>query len=176
MKVVPYVREGVAQLGVTGKDVLLEDGTGVLELLDLPVGRWRMSVAAPEATDWPRLLAERGDGLRVATSYPAATAAFFADRGLNPQVLRLRGAVELAAVVGLADCIVDLVDSGRTLRNHGLREVEVVHPISLRLIGNVAAYRWQAAGVRELCTRLSRSLAADPGAGQQAEEGREQSR
>lgn len=149
--VVTYVREGVADLGVTGKDVLMEDGVGVLELLDLPLGTWRMSVAVPAAgPSWERLLAERGDALRVATSYPRATAAFFGARGLHPHVVRLRGAVELAAVVGLADCIVDMVETGRTLGEHGLVEAEVVGRISLRLIANQASYRWRAGEIDDL--------------------------
>lgn len=157
--VVTYVREGVADLGVTGKDVLLEDGAGVVELLDLPLGAWRMSLAVRgEDLPWPRLLAERGDTLRVATSYPVTTAAFFAERGLAPHVIRLRGAVELAAVVGLADCVVDMVETGRTLRDHGLIEAEVLHRISLRLIANQASHRWKAPRIGDLVGRLARAL------------------
>lgn len=158
--VVTYVREGVADLGVTGKDVLLEDGAGVAELLDLPVGSWRISLAVLEGEQpWPRLLTERGDALRVATSYPQTTQAFFASRGLSPHVIRLRGAVELAAVVGLADCVVDMVDTGRTLRAHGLVEVEVLHRISLRLIANQAGLRWRSAGIGAFVARLAESMA-----------------
>ncbi len=154
--VVTYVREGVADLGVTGKDVLLEDGEGVAELEDLPLGVWRLAVAVPAAgPSWAALLAERGDALRVATSYPRATAAFFAGHGLSPHIVRLRGAVELAAVVGLADCIVDMVDTGGTLRAHGLVEAEVVHPVSLRLVANVAAFRWKAREIGALRARLA---------------------
>ena len=157
--VVTYVREGVADLGVTGKDVLLEDGAGVVELLDLPLGSWRMSVAVPASgPPWERLLAERGDALRVATSYPRATAAFFAARGCQPHVVRLRGAVELAAVVGLADCIVDMVETGRTLREHGLVEAEVVGRISLRLIANQASSRWKSAEIDALCRGLEAAV------------------
>jgi len=157
--VVTYVREGVADLGVTGKDVLLEDGAGVVELLDLPLGTWRMSLAVRTADlPWPRLLAEKGDALRVATSYPATAAAFFAARGLSPHVIRLRGAVELAAVVGLADCVVDMVETGRTLRDHGLVEAEVLQRISLRLIANQASHRWKAGEIGELVERLEQAL------------------
>ncbi len=157
--VVTYVREGVADLGVTGKDVLLEDGAGVVELLDLPLGSWRMSLAV-RAGDlpWSRLLVEKGDALRVATSYPVTAAAFFAARGLNPHVIRLRGAVELAAVVGLADCIIDMVETGRTLREHGLVEAELVGRISLRLIANQASHRWKATEIGDLVRRLSQAL------------------
>lgn len=157
--VVTYVREGVADLGVTGKDVLLEDGAGIVELLDLPLGTWRMSLAI-RASDmpWPQLLAERGDALRVATSYPVTTAAFFAARGLAPHVIRLRGAVELAAVVGLADCVVDMVETGQTLREHGLVEAEVITQISLRLVANQAQSRFLAPEIGGLLLRLSEAL------------------
>lgn len=153
--VVTYVREGVADLGVTGKDVLLEDDEGVAELAELPLGAWRLAVAVPGAgPGWATLLADRGDALRVATSYPRATAAFFAGHGLSPHIIRLRGAVELAVVVGLADCIVDIVDTGGTLRAHGLVEAEVVHPVSLRLVANIAAFRWKGPVIGGLVARL----------------------
>jgi ATP phosphoribosyltransferase len=153
--VVTYVREGVADLGVTGKDVLLEDGAGVVELAELPAGTWRMSLAVRRA-DLPlqRLLTERGNALRVATSYPVTAAAHFAARGLTPQVIRLRGAVELAAVAGLADCIVDMVDTGRTLRDHGLVEAEVLRTITLRLVANQASHRWKAGPIGTVLARL----------------------
>lgn len=153
--VVTYVREGVADIGITGKDVLLEDDAGLAELAALPLGAWRLSVAVPAAGPaWSQLLADRGDALRVATSYPRASAVFFAGHGLNPHIIRLRGAVELAVVVGLADCIVDIVDTGGTLKAHGLIEAELVHRVSLRLVANVAAFRWKAQVVEDLAARL----------------------
>ena len=159
--VVTYVREGVADLGVTGKDVLLEDGAGIVELLDLPVGRWRLAVAVPEAgPPWPQLLAQRGEALRVATSYPRAAAAHFAARGLSPHVVRLRGAVELAAVVGLADCVVDMVDTGRTLAAHGLVEAERIADVSLRLVANTVSHRLRHAEMDALVRGLRRALRA----------------
>jgi ATP phosphoribosyltransferase len=157
--VVTYVREGVADVGITGKDVLLEDGGGLVELLDLAVGSWRMALAVPEGTPWPRLLAERGDALRVATSYPQVTARHFAAKGLHPHVVRLRGAVELAPLVGLADCIVDMVDTGRTLAAHGLREVEVVAPVTLRLVASPGSDRWLRREIEGLCARLEAAQA-----------------
>jgi ATP phosphoribosyltransferase len=161
--VVTYVREGIAHAGVTGADVLLEDGAGVVQLLDLAAGRWRLSLAVPEAgPPWPRLLAERGNALRVATSYPRATAAHFAARGLAPHVVRLRGAVELAAVIGLADCVVDMVDTGRTLREHGLIEAEVIAPVALRLIANQAELRWRWSRLGMLAERLEAAGRAGP--------------
>ncbi len=155
-----FVREGVADAGVTGKDVLFEDGEGLYEMLDLGIGRSHMAVAVPAAgPDWARLLAERGAGLRVATSYPAAARAFFAAHGLSPRVIRLRGSVELAPQVGLADCIVDLVETGRTLAANGLREAVAIGPVTARLVANQQAYRWKGADLGGLLRRL-REVAA----------------
>jgi len=153
--VIPYVREGTADLGITGKDSLLEDHQEVYELQEVDGPRWRLSLAVPrDGPPWRALLVERGDRLRVATSYPRATRAFFARHGTQPVIVRLRGAVELAPMVGMADCIVDMVDTGATLAAHGLVEAEVVAPISLRVIGNQASYRWKAAEVADFCRAL----------------------
>lgn len=156
--VVTYVREGVADVGLVGKDVLLEDSSGVYEVLDLGIGTCRLSVAGPEsaASSWPRVLAARGNGLRVASRYPRATRAYFARRGCYPHVIPLSGAVELAPQVGLADVIVDLVATGRTLRENHLVEYEVIDRISTRLVVNAVSYRWKAAAVEALCERLRR--------------------
>jgi ATP phosphoribosyltransferase len=151
-----FVREGVADAGVTGKDVLIEDGEGLYELCDLGVGRSHLAVAAPAAAPpWPALLAARGASLRVATSYPQATRAHFAARGLQPRVIRLRGSVELAPQVNLADCIVDLVETGRTLAANGLVEVERIGPVTARLVANQQAYRWKGADLGQLIARLT---------------------
>lgn len=152
--VLTYVREGVADAGVTGKDVLLEDAEGVYELVDLGVGACRLVVAAPRDVDWPRQVAERGAALCIATKYPRAAQAHFAARGVAPRVVKLGGAVELAPQVGLADAIVDLVASGRTLAANGLAEVELVAPITARVIANQTSYRWRAADLFELEGRL----------------------
>lgn len=152
--VLTYVREGVADAGVTGKDVLLEGADGVYELLDLGVGACRLVVAAPRAVDWPQTLAERGDRLRIATKYPRAARTHFAQRGIAPHVIRLSGAVELAPQVGLADAIVDLVATGRTLEANGLAVVEPVAPVTARVIANQGSYRWRAADLVELGRRL----------------------
>ncbi len=162
--VVTYVRQGVADMGVTGKDVLLEDGDGVYELLELPGGRWRLSLAVPQGSPpWQEMVARRGSRLRVATSYPTATTTFFEGMGVRPQILKLRGAVELAPAVGLADCIVDMVETGGTLRAHGLVEAEVITPISLRVISNQAAYRWRSAALCRVLQAFTRVREGEAG-------------
>lgn len=161
--VVTYVREGVADAGLVGKDVLLEDGEGVYELLDLSLGVCRLSVAGPAvlAGEWEDLLRSRGDRLRVATRYPRVTLAYFARLGYHPRVVRLGGAVELAPLVGLADVIVDLVATGRTLREHGLAEYASVAPITTRLVVNPVSFRWKARAVEELRARLLEARGED---------------
>ncbi|MDI3316156.1 MAG: ATP phosphoribosyltransferase [Bacillota bacterium] len=154
-----YVREGAADAGITGKDALAEEPQGVLERLDLGFGRCRMVVAVrgEEAGRWPELLARRGDQLLVATKYPRlARRHFLARHGLRPRVLELRGSVEVAATVGMAAAIVDLVETGATLRANGLVAVEEVLPVSARWIVNPVSLRWK----RPLLAELERRLAA----------------
>jgi ATP phosphoribosyltransferase len=153
--VLTYVREGVADAGVTGKDLLLEGADGVYELLDLGIGACRLVVAAPRGLDWPQRLADRADHLRIATKYPQTARAHFARRGITPHVIKLAGAVELAPQVGLADAIVDLVATGRTLEANDLVEVEEVAAITARVVANQGSYRWRAAELSELGRRLS---------------------
>ncbi len=132
-----YVREGAAALGITGKDVLLEEEGGYSELLDLGIGVCRLSVCGPlPASEWPEFLRSRARTLRVATRHPRTTSSFFSARGIRPRVIALGGSLELAPVVGLAEVIVDLVATGRTLARHGLSELEVISPVSARLIAN----------------------------------------
>ncbi|MDI6894132.1 MAG: ATP phosphoribosyltransferase [Bacillota bacterium] len=156
--VVTCVREGVADVGLVGKDVLLEDSAGVYEVLDLGIGACRLSVAGPSpgACGWPEMLTALGNELRVATRYPRATREYFARRGYSPYVIQLSGAVELAPQVGLADVIVDLVATGRTLQDNHLVEYEVIGEITARLVVNIVSFRWKAAAVQALCDRLAR--------------------
>ena len=139
--VVTYVAEGAADVGIVGKDVLLEQEGAVYELVDLGFGECHLAVAAPadavdgycDADDFYRT---RGESLRVATKYPQFASQYFATRGMRVRVIALRGSVELAPLVGLADVIVDLVSTGETLRANGLVEVEHVADIAARLVVN----------------------------------------
>lgn len=158
--VVRCVREGVADAGLAGRDVLLEDGGGVCELLDLGIGRCRLSVCGPPGAAWPGLLAGQGTGLRVATRYPRLVREHFARRGHFPRVIELNGAVELAPQVGLADVIVDLVATGRTLQENGLVEYEVILPVSTRLVANTVSFRCRATALRRLYASLLGACAA----------------
>ncbi|MBK6922650.1 MAG: ATP phosphoribosyltransferase [Deltaproteobacteria bacterium] len=131
-----YVEYGVAELGIAGLDTLLEQGRDLYEPVDLGIGRCRLVVAEPTAR--PATL-RRGTSVRVATKYPQVARRHYAGRGIDPEVIELSGSVELAAVTELADQIVDLVESGETLRQNGLREVETIVDVTGRLVVHPAA-------------------------------------
>lgn len=136
-----YVQYGAAELGVAGKDVLMEHGgAGLYQPLELGIGRCRLCVAAPVGFDYAGAV-RRGARLRVATKYVQSAREFFAAKGVHVDLIKLYGSMELAPLAGLADAIVDLVSSGGTLRANNLAEVEQIEPISSRLIVNQAAYK-----------------------------------
>lgn len=142
-----YVAHGAADLGITGRDVLMErGGAGLYEPLDLGIGRCRLSLAALPGS-WPVTARRRP---RVATKFERLTRAHFAERGEQVEIIRLYGSMELAPLVGLADAIVDLVDTGNTLRANGLVEIETIAAISARLIVNPASQKMKSQAVRAL--------------------------
>jgi len=149
-----FVEHGAADLGIAGKDVLLEHGgEGLYEPLDLGIARCRLVVAARRGC---RTLPRRP---RVATKYVASTRRFFAAAGVQAEIIKLYGSMELAPIVGLADCIVDLVDTGGTLAANGLVEVEEVCAISSRLIANKASMKMKHAQVKAFIDRLAGAVA-----------------
>jgi ATP phosphoribosyltransferase len=136
-----YVQYGAADLGVAGKDVLLEHGgAGLYQPLDLNIARCRMMVAVPEDFDYDSAV-RQGARLRIATKYLQTAREHFADKGVHVDLIKLYGSMELAPLVGLADAIVDLVSSGNTLKANHLKAVEEIMPISARLIINQAALK-----------------------------------
>jgi ATP phosphoribosyltransferase len=149
-----YVEFGAADLGVSGRDVLLERRYDLYQPLDLGIGRCRMVVAAP---------IERGptpDVPRIATKYPRIAADHFAARGVQAEIIYVQGSVELAPLVGLADLIVDLVETGSTLKENRLTVVEDVAPISSVLVANRAAYKLRAAEITPLIEALRSAISA----------------
>ena len=153
-----YVERGAADVGVVGLDQIRESGCDVLEPLDLQIGKCRLSLCAMGAPDSP-LKPLPGRSLRVATKYPNIASRLLAMKGLGIEVLELRGSVELAPVVGLADAIVDLVETGKTLAQNGLSERETLLQVSGRLVVNRAAWRLKLGAVQQLISGLD-SLAA----------------
>ncbi len=151
-----YVQYGAADLGIAGKDVLLEHGgEGLYQPLDLGIGRCRLVVATRRAYDWARSV-QRGGRIRVATKYVRTAREHFAAKGMHVDLIKLYGSMELAPLAGLADAIVDLVSTGRTLHDNDLVAVEEIMPISARLIVNPGALKLK----RELAKPLLDALAA----------------
>jgi ATP phosphoribosyltransferase len=144
-----YVEFGAAEIGVSGRDVLLERRYDLYQPLDLGIGRCRMVVAAPVARS------ALPDVPRVATKYPRITAEHFAARGRQVEVIFVQGSVELAPLVGLADLIVDLVETGSTLRENELAVVEEVASISSVLVANRAAYKLRSGEIAPLIDALA---------------------
>jgi len=149
-----YVENGVADIGITGKDTILESDSldGFYELLDLQIGACRLSVAGIAG------VAEPDYGLRVATKFVKATKAFYEERGKEVSVLKLSGALEIAPVLGLSDVIVDIVESGETLKANGLEEKEKLCDISSRVIVNRASMKTKYSEIRNLIDGLKEVL------------------
>src|SRR6195256_5698020 len=153
-----YVQRGAADLGVAGKDVLLEHGgEGLYQPVDLGIGRCRMVVAAKAGFDYEGAL-KRGARLSVATKYVMTAREHFAAKGMHVDLIKLYGSMELAPLVGLAEAIVDLVSSGATLKANNLRPVEEILPISSRLIVNRAALKLKQGTIRPLLDAFSQAV------------------
>jgi ATP phosphoribosyltransferase len=152
-----YVEYGAASLGFVGRDVLLEREYDLYVPLSLPIAKCRLVIAGPSAASLEPPL---GRVLRIATKYPNATNRFFAARGLQVDAIFVQGSVELAPVTGLADAIVDLVETGETLRQNGLIELETIAEISTALIVNRVALKLDRDRVRPILEKLSRALDA----------------
>jgi ATP phosphoribosyltransferase len=144
-----YVTYGAADLGVVGKDILLEQEPDVYEPLDLGFGFCRLVVAEPREL-WERDDPAKWSWVRVATKYPRLTEQYFSSRGVQVEIVRLDGSIELAPLVGLADRIVDLVQSGETLRANGLVEVAEIARSTARVIVNRASMKTEYAAVTQL--------------------------
>lgn len=153
-----YVEYGAADLGICGLDVLRESGRNVYEPMLLPFGYCRLSLAGPAGLSDRPLRYE--SQTRVVTKFPRLAGAFFRERGINAEIIELGGSVELGPLVGLADLIVDLVDSGHTLRANGLTELRVILHSQAVLIANRAAYRMKTDSIQPLLARLAEAVSA----------------
>jgi ATP phosphoribosyltransferase len=147
-----YIEYGAADLGICGLDVLRESGRNVHEPLLLPFGHCRLSVAGP--ADRPDVPLRYESQPRIATKFPKLAAQFFRARGVNAEIISLNGSVELGPVLGLADLIVDIVESGNTLRANGLTEFRTILESQAVLIVNRTSYRLRAARIQEVVERL----------------------
>lgn len=147
-----YVEYGAADIGIVGKDVLLEENRDVYELLDLGIARCRMSVIG--LPNW-----EPGIRQRVATKYPNVASQYFREQGQQVEVIKLNGSIELAPLIGLADRIVDMVETGQTLKENGLVEFESIFDITSRLVANRVSYRMKNDQIQGLCDSLESVIA-----------------
>jgi len=148
-----YVQYGAADLGVAGKDVLLEHGgAGLYEPLDLRIACCRLMVAGHEP--W----SEKAQRLRIATKYVNSTRRYFAGQGMQVEIIKLYGSMELAPLVGLSDLIVDVVDTGNTLKANGLRPLEKIADISSRLVVNKASMKRKHARVQSFIDRIAEAV------------------
>lgn len=154
-----YVEHGIADFGIAGLDTLREQGLDLYEPVDLDIGRCRLAVAEPaERPEHLRGGLQRGMALRVATKYPACALRHYRSKGIQPDIIPLFGSVELGPVTGLADQIVDLVESGETLRQNQLVEVETIFEVSSRLIVNSASLRLNQPMVSRTIAALRRAV------------------
>lgn len=154
MDVPTYVEHGVADLGISGKDVMLEEERDVYELLDLHISQCYLAVAGLPNTSMNEVAP------RVATKYPNVAARYFREQGEQVEIIKLNGSIELAPLIGLSDRIVDIVSTGRTLLENGLVEYERIVDITSRLIVNPVSYRTKDARINELVERLSEVVQA----------------
>jgi ATP phosphoribosyltransferase len=154
-----YVQYGGADLGITGKDTLLEHGSqGLYQPLDLQIAKCRISVAVRADFDYASAV-KQGSRLKVATKYVAIARDFFASKGVHVDLIKLYGSMELAPLVGLADAIVDLVSTGNTLKANHLVEVERIMDISSRLVVNQAALKLKQEPIRKIIDAFAGAVA-----------------
>lgn len=151
-----YVEHGVADIGVAGKDILLEYQPDVYELLDLNIGKCRMAVAAKsDFHDNPDRT------LRVATKFSNIAQTYYTSQGRDIDIIHLNGSIEIAPILGLSDVIVDIVETGTTLRENHLEVIETILPISARLIANQAGFKFKNEAITELVHQISAQLEED---------------
>ncbi|CAM5781394.1 MAG: ATP phosphoribosyltransferase [Burkholderiales bacterium] len=156
-----YVEYGGADLGVTGLDTLIEHGgAGLYQPLDLRIARCHMAVAAPEGFDYASAV-RQGSRITVATKYPTIARRFFADKGVHVDLVKLYGSMELAPLTGLAEAIVDLVSTGKTLAANHLVEVEHIMDISSRLVVNQAALKLKTAAMRPIIDAFAAAVSPE---------------
>ena len=154
-----YVEYGAADIGIIGKDVLLEEEKNVYELLDLKFGYCRLMAAVPQM-----LLQEKMSDyahMRVATKYPRVAEQYFHSLGIQVEVIKLNGSIELAPMVGLAELIVDIVETGRTLRENNLIEVASIHPATARLIANRVSFKMKFDRIHKLAQDLKQLVESE---------------
>ncbi|MDR1409239.1 MAG: ATP phosphoribosyltransferase [Oscillospiraceae bacterium] len=152
--VITYVRHGVCDFGIVGKDTLAENGAGVYEVLRLPFGVCKFALAGKSGVDFYAGHHERS----IATKYPTVARRFFAQKGMDVNIIKIEGSVELAPLLGLSDAIVDIVETGGTLAANGLEVIEDIQSISARVIANVASMKLRHEQMQSLLDDMAASM------------------
>ncbi|KIL42928.1 ATP phosphoribosyltransferase [Jeotgalibacillus campisalis] len=155
MDVPTYVEHGVADLGIAGKDVMLEEERDVYELLDLEISRCYLAVAGLPNTTMNEVAP------KIATKYPNVASSYFREQGEQVEIIKLNGSIEIAPIIGLTDRIVDIVSTGRTLKENGLVEYEHIVDITSRLIVNPVSYRIKHQRIQEMVDRLDEVISKE---------------
>ena len=151
-----YVEYGVADIGIVGKDTILEEGRNILEVVDLGIGKCRMCVCGPESA---RELLKHHEYIRVASKYPnIAKNYFYNKKHQTVEIIKLNGSVELAPIVGLSEVIVDIVETGSTLRENGLDVLEEICPLSARMVVNQVSMKMENERIMNLIKELKKVL------------------
>jgi len=150
-----YVERGAADIGVAGKDILLEYEPDVYELLDLDIGKCRMAVAAKKDFKY-----DPQRTLRVATKFTNITKRFYAQQGRDIDIIHLNGSIEIAPILGLSDVIVDIVETGTTLKENNLEVIETIVPISARFIANKSGFRFKGEMIEKITAEIAGQMAA----------------
>lgn len=148
--VITYVEHGVCDVGIVGKDTILENGHSFYEVLDLGFGRCKFAVAGPKGKPFYTGYREK----RIATKYPKIARGFFKNKGMDVEIIKIEGSVELAPLLGLSDAIVDIVETGSTLRENGLEVIEDICPISARLIVNIPSMKLKKEQIETLTQKI----------------------
>jgi ATP phosphoribosyltransferase len=152
--VITYVEHGVCDVGIVGKDTIMESGTELYEVMDLGYGKCRFALIAKD-----KARAENGlSRMVIATKYPKVTKDWFDSLGTDVEIIKIDGSVELAPLLGLSDAIVDIVETGDTIRENGLSVIREVAPVSARLVVNVASMKLKKEAVDSLCDAIRRNL------------------
>lgn len=151
--VITYVEHGVCDLGVVGKDTIMEQGNGFYEVLDLGFGKCKFALAGPKNRDFFSGYSSK----TIATKYPNVARNYFESKALDIRIIKIEGSVELAPLLGLSDAIVDIVETGSTLRENGLEVIETICDISARLIVNAASLKIRKTEIESLVERMDRA-------------------
>ena len=154
--VITYVEHGVCDLGVVGKDTIIENGSSFYEVLDLGFGKCKFALAAPKGTDFYSGYASK----TIATKYPNVARSFFEGKGMGVKIIKIEGSVELAPLLGLSDAIIDIVETGSTLKENGLEVIEKVCDISARLIVNTASMKLRKQEIDTLINQMEQTKEA----------------